>query len=188
MFPVRRRARLAAAGLTTALLLPLAGLAGTTGTAQGNSPSEIRMPTSRRNWRNAENEGKQFQLDRAAYYESRRTAGEKPLTIEQASSERAKAAKAAKALRAAGPTVTSSSVPAWSSIGPKTVQQVARTSNTLEVVSGRVSSLAVNSAGRIYLGAAQGGVWSYDPGTAAWTPLTDDFATLSVGAIAIAPG
>jgi uncharacterized repeat protein (TIGR01451 family) len=146
------------------------------------------MPTSRRNWRNAENEGKQFQLDRAAYYESRRTAGEQPLTIEKASSERAKAAKAAKALRNASPTATSSTVPTWSSIGPKTVQQVARTSNTLEVVSGRVSSLAVNSAGRIYLGAAQGGVWSRDPGTGAWTPLTDDFATLSVGAIAIAPG
>ena len=186
MVLARRRTRLAAAGCTAALLAPHA-LALGNGVAESAAPGEVRMPTSRRAWRSVETEGAQYQLDRAAFYESRRTAGDEPLSIEQAGSLRAQAAGKAKGLKNGAPTASSASVPAWSSIGPNTVQQVARTSNTLEVVSGRIGAIAVNSAGRIYAGAAQGGVWSYDEGTGVWTSLTDSLTTLSVGALEIAP-
>jgi len=65
-------------------------------------------------------------------------------------------------------------------------------------VSGRATAVAVDpadlSGNTVYIGGAQGGVWQ--SGNAAtsiandvmWTPLTDDQATLSIGAIAIQPG
>jgi uncharacterized repeat protein (TIGR01451 family) len=183
----RRRNRLAAAGFTLALFGPLFVAVESGGVAQSTPASEVTMPKSRRAWQSAENEGKDFQAARAAYYESRRTAGDQPLSVEQAGKLRGQAASKAKSMKAAGPVATSATVPAWSSIGPQTVQQVARTSFTLETVSGRIGALAVSSAGRIYAGAAQGGVWSYDADTGHWTSLTDSLTTLSVGALEIAP-
>jgi uncharacterized repeat protein (TIGR01451 family) len=184
----RRRTRVALAAGTIALLAPALAAVSYTGVAQGTPPGEVRMPTSRRAWSTVEQEGKQYQLDRSAYYEARRTAGDTPLSVEQAGSLRDKAAQQAKGMKKAGPVATSAVVPAWSSVGPNTVQQVGRTSNSLEVVAGRIAALAVNSAGRIYAGAAQGGVWSNDPATGHWTSLTDSLTTLSVGALEIAPG
>jgi uncharacterized repeat protein (TIGR01451 family) len=186
MVLARRRSRLVAAGFGAALLAPLALTFGG-GAALSASPGEVRMPTSRRAWKAVEQEGAQYQLDRAAYYESRRTAGDQPLSIEKAGSLRSQAADKAKGLKKSGPVASSNTVPAWASIGPNTVQQVARTSNTLEVVAGRIAALAVSSAGRVYAGAAQGGVWSYDESTGHWTSLTDSMTTLSVGALEIAP-
>ena len=62
-------------------------------------------------------------------------------------------------------------------------------------VAGRVTAVAIDPAdptgNTVYIGAAQGGVWKSTNaafGTAnnvAWTPLTDNQATLSIGAIAI---
>lgn len=182
----RRRTRFLAAGFTVAVLAPLAAV-GYGGAAQSAQPGEVRMPTSRRAWKNVETEGLQYQVDRAAYYESRRIAGDKPLSVEQAGSLRSQAAGKAKGMKAAGPVASSNTVPTWSAIGPNTVQQVARTSNTLEVVSGRIGALAVNSAGRIYAGSAQGGVWSRDAGTGTWTPLTSALSSSAVGALEIAP-
>lgn len=53
-------------------------------------------------------------------------------------------------------------------------------------VSGRVASVAVDRAQRIYRGTAGGGVWRFD-GSAGWTPLTDELGTLSIGAVAVSP-
>ena len=54
--------------------------------------------------------------------------------------------------------------------------------------SGRVSALAIRpSNGQKILGGAQGGIWTYDEASGTWTPRIDDQATLSIGAIAIAP-
>ena len=56
-------------------------------------------------------------------------------------------------------------------------------------VSGRIAALAADptNANTIYIGAAGGGVWkTIDAGTT-WSPLTDNQATLSMGAIAVAP-
>jgi uncharacterized repeat protein (TIGR01451 family) len=183
----RRRTRFVAAGFTAALIAPLFAAVGYSGVAQSTPPGEVRMPTSRRAWRAAESEGRAFQEARSAYYESRRTAGDKPLSIEKAGALRGQAATKAKGMKSAGATTSTASVPAWSSVGPNTVQQVGRTTNSLEVVAGRIAALAVNSAGRVYAGAAQGGVWSYDENTGAWTSLTDSLTTLAVGALEIAP-
>lgn len=75
----------------------------------------------------------------------------------------------------------------WNSVGPDPIVQVGRTTNTFEAVSGRVSALAIRQDGTIILGAAQGGVWTYDEGTGTWTERLPDSDTQSVGALAVAP-
>jgi hypothetical protein len=65
-------------------------------------------------------------------------------------------------------------------------------------VSGRATAVAIDpadgSGNTVYIGGAQGGVWKSANAAAsvannvAWSPLTDDQATLSIGAIAIQPG
>ncbi len=62
-----------------------------------------------------------------------------------------------------------------------------RTTNTFQAVSGRIGALAVRNDGTIILGAAQGGVWTYDEASGTWTSRTNDTDTQSVGALAIAP-
>jgi len=64
-------------------------------------------------------------------------------------------------------------------------------------VSGRATSVAIDpadpSGNTVYVGGAYGGVWkssnagSFNPANVTWTPLTDQEATLAVGAIAIQP-
>lgn len=65
-------------------------------------------------------------------------------------------------------------------------------------VAGRATALAIDPAdptgNTVYVGGAQGGVWKSTNAAAStannvtWTPITDDQATLSVGAITIQPG
>ncbi len=70
-------------------------------------------------------------------------------------------------------------------------------------VSGRATAVVIDpadpSGNTVYIGGAQGGVWKSCASTVCnataapassvtWTPLTDDQATLSIGAIAIQPG
>jgi hypothetical protein len=65
-------------------------------------------------------------------------------------------------------------------------------------VSGRATAVAIDPAdatgNTVYVGGAQGGVWKSSNAAAGavdavtWTPVTDDQATLSIGAIAIQPG
>jgi uncharacterized membrane protein len=65
-------------------------------------------------------------------------------------------------------------------------------------VSGRATAVAIDPAdptgNTVYIGGAQGGVWKSTNATASiatnvtWSPVTDDQATLSIGAIAIQPG
>jgi hypothetical protein len=50
------------------------------------------------------------------------------------------------------------------------------------IVGGRTTALAVDGS-TLYAGAADGGVWKYSGG--AWTALTDDAPTLSIGALAV---
>lgn len=64
-------------------------------------------------------------------------------------------------------------------------------------VSGRATSVVVDpadpSGNTVYVGGAYGGVWkssnagSFNAANVTWTPLTDQEATLAVGAIAIQP-
>ena len=137
-----------------------------------------------------EAEGPAFQAAREAFYADRVYSGTQPLSVEDAAKEHGKAAAQAKKLGGSGSTASpaaAASGPAWTTIGPTSTQQVARTSGTVENVAGRVSALAQDHAGRIYLGAAGGGVWRYDPTAHTWTALTDGLPTLAVGAIALDP-
>jgi hypothetical protein len=65
-------------------------------------------------------------------------------------------------------------------------------------VSGRATAVMIDpadpSGNTVYMGGAQSGVWkstnaaNSDPAGVFWTPLTDNQATLSIGALAIQPG
>jgi uncharacterized repeat protein (TIGR01451 family) len=174
------------------LTTPLVSLVGTGGASArtGVSDDAHLVKTAQGAMKPREAEGAAFQAAREAYFADRVYSGSKPLSVEQVAKEHGKAAAQAKKLGASGSTaspLTSVGTPAWETIGPITTQQVARTSGTVENVSGRVSALAQDHAGRIYLGAAGGGVWRYDPTDGSWTPLTDSLPTLAVGAIAIDP-
>ncbi|HEX6499118.1 MAG TPA: glycosyl hydrolase [Micromonosporaceae bacterium] len=54
------------------------------------------------------------------------------------------------------------------------------------LVGGRVTALAADGS-TLYMGAADGGVWKSTDGGTTWAPLTDDAATLSIGALAVDP-
>jgi photosystem II stability/assembly factor-like uncharacterized protein len=58
-----------------------------------------------------------------------------------------------------------------------------------ETFSGRIVGIAPSPTdpNTIYVGAAGGGVWETTDGGGIWVPRTDDQATLSMGAIAVAP-
>lgn len=92
------------------------------------------------------------------------------------------------------------SLGSWVPLGPVPLASDATGNGTQDYhqVSGRATAVAIDPAdptgNTVYIGGAQGGVWkSTNAGnttanSVAWTPLTDDQATLSVGAIAIQPG
>jgi uncharacterized repeat protein (TIGR01451 family) len=127
-----------------------------------------------------------FDKLRDAYYWSRLLAGDEELTLEQAAGLRSKASGEASTFEAE----TQRGVArggTWASVGPDPIVQVGRTTNTFEAVSGRIGALAIRNDGTIVLGAAQGGIWTYDTATRTWTSRTPDATTQSVGALAIAP-
>jgi uncharacterized repeat protein (TIGR01451 family) len=136
-----------------------------------------------------EDEGEEdqgFDKLRDAYYWSRLLSGDEPLSVSEAAGLRSKAVKQANAIPHAAPAgVTRGG--AWSGQGPNPIVQVARTSNTFEAVSGRIGALVVRNDGTIVLGAAQGGIWTYDATAGTWTSRTNDADTQSVGALALAP-
>ena len=122
-----------------------------------------------------------FDKLRDAYYATRLLSGDNPLTLTQAAALRNSALKHARLLPGGGVGG------AWSQVGPDPVVQVGRTSNTFEAVTGRIGALAIRNDGTIILGAAQGGVWTYDSRSGTWTPRSNASDTQAVGALAIAP-
>src|SRR3954451_10707910 len=132
---------------------------------------------------------------RAAYFDARRLSGDKPLSVAHAAQLRATAAaqrtalsSASAASRRATPAYArAASASTWKQIPRQATLSIGATTGQLQPVSGRISTMAVDSAGRIFAGAAQGGVWRYSPKAKTWTPLTDALDTLAVGAVAIAP-
>jgi uncharacterized repeat protein (TIGR01451 family) len=127
-----------------------------------------------------------FDKLRDAYYWSRLLAGDDELSFEQAATYRSRAANTANGM-AAETQRGASRGGTWTSVGPDPIVQVARTTNTFEAVSGRIGALAVRKDGTIVLGAAQGGVWTFDNTAKTWTSRTPDATTQAVGALAIAP-
>jgi uncharacterized repeat protein (TIGR01451 family) len=127
-----------------------------------------------------------FDKLRDAYYWSRLLAGDDELTFEQAATNRHHAADVANGM-AAETQRGGSRGGTWTNVGPDPIVQVGRTTNTFEAVSGRIGALVVRGDGTIVLGAAQGGVWTFDNTTKTWTSRTPDATTQAVGALAAAP-
>ena len=88
----------------------------------------------------------------------------------------------------------------WTPLGPVPLASDATGNGTQNYnqVAGRATAVAIDPAdptgNTIYVGGAQAGVWqstnaaNSTANTVTWTPLTDDQATLSIGALAIQPG
>ncbi|HEY1455097.1 MAG TPA: hypothetical protein VGG31_01255, partial [Candidatus Dormibacteraeota bacterium] len=120
-------------------------------------------------------------------YTASRTAGDQPLSIEQAGALRSAATDQAKLLKKApapGPTTFNAS---WTPIGPDPILQVARSDNALVPVSGRIGALAIRKDGTFILGAAQGGIWTIGPTDSGWVDRTDNLPSLATGALEVAP-
>jgi hypothetical protein len=92
------------------------------------------------------------------------------------------------------------SVGSWIALGPAPLASDATGSGKQDYhqVAGRATAVAIDPAdatgNTVYIGGAQSGMWkstnaaNTTPNNVAWTPVSDDQATLSIGAIAIQPG
>jgi hypothetical protein len=109
----------------------------------------------------------------------------------------------AQAARAQVPQANSAAQPSsvtWTPLGPVPLASDATGDGfqNYNQVSGRATAVAIDPAdptgNTVYIGGAQGGVWKSTNGATGvannvtWTAVTDDQATLSIGAIAIQPG
>ena len=76
----------------------------------------------------------------------------------------------------------------WTAIGPQpiTAEKAAEAAGQPPYI-GRITSIAVVDANVVYLGSATGGVWKTTNGGTDWAPLTDNAASLAIGAVAIDP-
>jgi uncharacterized repeat protein (TIGR01451 family) len=84
-------------------------------------------------------------------------------------------------------TLSGSIVSHWAPIGPAPIVNGQVPGGG--PVSGRITGVAADptNPNTIYVAAAGGGVWKTTNGGTTWTPLTDNQATLFMGAIAVAP-
>lgn len=101
--------------------------------------------------------------------------------------------------RALKPNVSSNASFGWMELGPSPLRSVTTTGDNGDygLVTGRVTAVAVDqgdpSGNTVYVGGAYGGVWKSttaanpDPTKVVWKPVTDDQATLAIGAIAVSP-
>jgi uncharacterized repeat protein (TIGR01451 family) len=127
-----------------------------------------------------------FDKLRDAYYWSRLLSGDNQLTLDQAAGLRSTASTNSNKISTdnqKGATRGGT----WAQVGPNPIVQNGRTTNAFQAVAGRIGALAIRKDGTIILGAAQGGVWTYDATTGTWISRTKDSDTQSVGALAIAP-
>ena len=81
--------------------------------------------------------------------------------------------------------------PAWTPLGPAPLPngQTQQFPAVVVPVTGRATAIAVDptNANKVYLGTAQGGVWRSLDGGVTWASIFDTGASLSIGAIALAP-
>jgi len=106
---------------------------------------------------------------------------------------------AALAAKAIGESTAQSSTP-WTPLGPVPLASDATGNGTQDYrqVAGRATAVAIDPAdptgNTVYVGGAQAGVWkstnaaNSNASSVTWTPLTDNQATLSIGALAVQPG
>lgn len=120
---------------------------------------------------------------REAYFEQRRVSLDPTLNKSLARLEAAQALRAAEKLGA--------SLPNWLPFGPAPIalgQTPTSTPRFPSDVSGRVTTIVIDEVNEVvYLGGAQGGVWSSADDGVSWNPLSDFLASTAVGALAIDP-
>ena len=189
---VRRRSHRFAALAAAALIVPLVAATGATSgvaaTGGDDTPVLLHPKGEIADEFNGVDEVGNFDKLRDAYFESRLLSGDQPISLQTAAQLRRKGIKASDQLdRVSSKGAAGTVGGAWSSVGPDPSVQVGRTTNSLQAVSGRIGALAVRNDGSIILGAAQGGVWTYDAAARTWTPRTKDLDTQAVGALAVAP-
>jgi photosystem II stability/assembly factor-like uncharacterized protein len=75
----------------------------------------------------------------------------------------------------------------WTAVGPAPIAATGYAGG--QPFSGKINAVAADPTNPnvIYIGASLGGVWKTTDGGNTWTPLTDNQASLSVGALALAP-
>lgn len=112
----------------------------------------------------------------------------------------ARANRVSRSLAAHPDSLTPSSAGGWAPLGPVPLASDATGDGfqNYNQVSGRATAVAIDpadpSGNTVYIGGAQGGVWksanaaTITANNVAWTAITDDQATLSIGSIAIQPG
>jgi uncharacterized repeat protein (TIGR01451 family) len=180
------RSRILAAAAAIVLLPQLLVVGGFASAGGGDTP--VLRPGAHRLETNEEDEQRLLALD--TEFIDKRLAGDRPLTISEAGQLRSAAAHQAQVIRkdgapTSGPATFAGS---WTGLGPNPIVQVTRSTPIFSAMSGRIGALAIRpSNGQFILGAAQGGIWLYDPLSGTWTPKTDDASTLATGALAIAP-
>ncbi|MEP6469343.1 MAG: hypothetical protein ABJC24_06185 [Chloroflexota bacterium] len=120
---------------------------------------------------------------------SKKLAGDRPLTLDQAGAMRSAAAHQANVIRKQGVPASGPSTfqGAWSpNLGPNPIGEITRSEGSLADMNGRIGALAIRpSTGEFILGGAQGGIWIWN-GTS-WVAKTDNLPSLAIGALAIAP-
>ena len=177
------------ARLSTALVLSLALFAAGIGPAAATPPQPPPIgdqPTLRPGTEIPDSgTDENFILLRDEAFIAGRTAGDNPLTPEQAGDRHGQAAGDAEAVKAHRPSGVVTFNGAWAGLGPNPIAQIQRSDGALTAESGRIGALAIRKSGRFILGAAQGGIWTYDGGV--WVPHTDSLPSLAIGALAIAP-
>jgi autotransporter-associated beta strand protein len=91
------------------------------------------------------------------------------------------------------PSITLPNIPTWVDQGPGPSDADVFNAISGGPVSAAIEAVAVNpnQPGTVFVGTVNGGIWrttNATPGTTpTWTPLTDQFPSLSIGAIAFAP-
>jgi uncharacterized repeat protein (TIGR01451 family) len=186
----RRPARLAALA-AVALLAPMlatAGAGSVSATSGDDTPTLLTPKGEIADEFNEVDDANSFAKRNDAYDENRLLSGDDPLSTQEAAALRVKAATKASGMPAVKTKTQPSTVGgAWTTLGPSPTVQVGRTTNTFEAVSGRIGALAYRQNGDLILGAAGGGVWTYDRSAGTWTSRTKDTDSQAVGALAVAP-
>ncbi|NUN02361.1 MAG: hypothetical protein HUU41_14705, partial [Bryobacteraceae bacterium] len=77
----------------------------------------------------------------------------------------------------------------WTALGPLAIPDGQTYTDARVNVSGRVTDIAIDPTDprTIYIGAAQGGVWKTTDGGVNWTPMSDNEASLAIGALVLDP-
>ena len=77
-------------------------------------------------------------------------------------------------------------IPVWTELGPNPIPN-GQTQTVVSPVSGRVSAIEIDPSdpNKVYVGAAQGGVYRSLDGGATWTPIFDSAQSLAIGSLTL---